>query len=127
MIPGLSPRRPAIPVRESFDVSASRIRYHLNVQAALVLTALGLAAALGLYFLAGYQEDRILRSALAQVKEFHAAGEEEKDPEKRQRDLNLALRHVSHYLASRPNDPDALEIQVKLLAGGDPLGAVPVY
>src|SRR3954468_633469 len=98
MIPRLLLRRLVIAVRESSDVSAPRIRHHLNVRAALVLTALGLATALGLYVLWGYQEDRILRTAMAQVRGFRTAGGEEKDPERRARDYDLALRHVSQYV-----------------------------
>jgi tetratricopeptide (TPR) repeat protein len=108
-------------------VSAPRIRYHLNVRAALILTAFGLVAAVGLYVLGGYQEDRALRSALAQVRGFHAAGAEEKDPEKRARDNDLALRHVNQYLASRPDDPEGLEIQAQLLAKIDARAAMSVY
>ena len=56
-------------------MSAPKIRYHLNMRAALILAAIGLTAALGLYVLWGYQEKRILQIALEQVKEFQKAAD----------------------------------------------------
>jgi tetratricopeptide (TPR) repeat protein len=99
-------------------VSAPRYRYHLNVRAALVLTGIGLVAALGLRLLWGYQEDRILRNGLGQAKAFRDAAREEKDPQQRSRSYELALRHLNQYLAYRADDPEALEIQAQLVAGG---------
>ena len=56
-------------------MSAPKIRYHLNMRAALILAAIGLTTALGLYVLWGYQEKRILEIALEQVKEFQEAAD----------------------------------------------------
>src|SRR4051794_13649590 len=129
MITAISLPWTAISGKESPDVSSPRIRYHLNVRAALSLTVLGLIGALVLYFLKGYQEDRILRMAIAQVRGFHTAAAEEQDPTRRARDKDLALRHVSQYVSIRPSDPEGLEIQAELLAeaGGDLSFAISIY
>jgi tetratricopeptide (TPR) repeat protein len=99
-------------------VRAPRFRYYLNVRAALILTVLGLVTALGLRVLWEYQTRRTLRDAMAQIGAFREAGAEEKDSERRARDYDLALRHLNQYLAYRPDDPDALEIQAQLLDQG---------
>jgi hypothetical protein len=96
-------------------VSAPRIRYHLNVRAALILTVIGLVLAMGLYVGGEYQQDRVLGSAMDQVRKFKGDADKEKDPRQRAQEAGLALRHVNQYLASRPNDPDALEIQAQIL------------
>ena len=46
------------------------------MRAALILAAIGLTVALGLYVLWGYQEKRILQIALKQVKAFREAADE---------------------------------------------------
>lgn len=99
-------------------MSAPRYHYYFNVRAALALTVIGLAMAIGLYYLWGYQETRLLRIALKQVEGFRDAAEGEESAEQRSRDYDLALRHLNQYLAYRPDDPDALEIQAKLLEKG---------
>jgi tetratricopeptide (TPR) repeat protein len=96
-------------------VSAPRIRYHLNVRAALILTVVGMVLAMGLYVGGEYQQDRVLGSAMDQVRKFKDDADKEKDPRQRAQGAGLALRHVNQYLASRPNDPDALEIQAQIL------------
>ena len=108
-------------------MSASRIRYQLNVRAALALTILALVAASGLYVLGVVQQTRILKAGLAQVKTFRKAGAEEKDLTLRAKDEDLALRHINQYLASSPDDPEAIEIQAELLTKVDLHAAISVY
>ena len=94
----------------------------------MILAVTGLASALALYILWGYQEKRVLGSAMEQVKTFREAADKEKDPNLRAKDYDLALRHLSHYLASRSDDPEGLEIEAELLkSGNDLLGAASVY
>ena len=85
-------------------MSAPKIRYHLNMRAALILAAIGLTTALGLYVLWGYQEERILKIALEQVKEFQEAAEKADDRDQRSRNNDLALRHLRQFLDARPDD-----------------------
>jgi len=109
-------------------VTAARIRYHLNVRAVLYLTAASVVSALGVYFLWGFQETRVLASGLKQVRAFQKVGAAEKDLEGRERNYDLALRHLNQYLDSRPNDPDGLEIEGEILTARDDLpSAISVY
>ena len=107
-------------------MSAPKIRYHLNTRAALILAAIGLIVALGLYVVWGYQENRILRIALQQVKAFQEAADkldQADDREQKARNNDLALRHLAQYLVARPDDPEALDIEAKLrMEAKDPLG-----
>ena len=121
----------AISVTEPSPVSAPKIRYHVNVRAALILAAIGLTTALGLYILWRYQEERILKIALKQVKAFRKdADEAEKvdDQDQKSHKNELALRHLTHYLEARPDDAEALDIEAKLrLEANDRRGAAAVY
>src|SRR4051812_10132012 len=103
------------------QVSARRDRYRLNLRAGMILAVTSLASALALYILWGYQEKRVLGSAIEQVKKFREAAANEKDPNLRARDHDLALRHLSQYLASRSDDPEGLEIEAELLKSGNDL------
>ena len=120
------------PSEGAFPVSALKIRYHLNVRAALILTAIGLTTALGLYVLWGYQEKRILQIALEQVKAVPEGRGSKRtkrdDQDQKSRNNDLALRHLMQYLDARPDDPEGLDIEAKLLLEArDPLGAASVY
>jgi cellulose synthase operon protein C len=108
-------------------VRATQIRYHLNIRAVTVLGALGLILALGLFLVGEYQGSRVLDNALNQVKKFNADAADAKRPEQQIQARDLALRHVSQYLASRPDDAEALEIQAKLLLPIDWRASIPVY
>ena len=112
-------------------MSAPKIRYHLNMRAALILVAVGLTAALGLYVLWGYQEKRILQIALKQVKAYQEAAdkaEKTNDQDQKSRNNDLALRHLTQYLDARPNDPEGLDIKAELLfETKDLVGAALVY
>ena len=110
-------------------MSAPKIRYHLNVRAALILAAIGLTAALGLYVLWGYQEKRILQIALEQVKAFQEDRRTKRMiKDQKSHNNDLALRHLTQYLDARPDDPEGLEIEAKLrLEAKDLLGAASVY
>ena len=46
----------------------------------MILAVTSLASVLALYILWGYQEKRVLGSAIAQVKKFREAAANEKDP-----------------------------------------------
>jgi predicted Zn-dependent protease len=108
-------------------VSAARIRHHLNIRAVLYLTAVSLAAALGLYFLWESQETRVLASGLRQVKAFQRTGAKQKTREGQERNYALALRHLNQYLEARPDDPEGLEIEAELLMDRGDRGAVTAY
>jgi tetratricopeptide (TPR) repeat protein len=87
------------------------------MRAVLTLAAIGLIAALSWYFLWGYQEKRLLQIALEQIKAFRkTADEAEKanDQDQKSRINDLALRHLTQYLDSRPDDVEGLEIEAKL-------------
>jgi tetratricopeptide (TPR) repeat protein len=109
-----------------------KIRYHLNVRAVLILAAIGLTASLGLYVLWGYQQKQILDFALEeQIKKFQKAADEAdklSDQDQKSRNNDLALRHLTQYLDARPDDPDALDIEAKLLLEArNALGAANAY
>jgi tetratricopeptide (TPR) repeat protein len=109
-------------------VTASRIRYHFNVRAALILTVAGLATALGGYALWKYQERRVLSIALEQVKTFQENSAKSTDPDQKAHNNDLALRHLIHYLDFRPDDPDGLNLEAELLTRATDLdGATTVY
>ena len=112
-------------------MSAPKIRYHFNIRAALILAAIGLTTALGLYVLWGYQEKRILPIGLEQVREFRKAADkpdQADDQDQKSHNNDLALRHLTQYLDARPDDPEGLDIEAKLrLEAKDPLGAASVY
>ena len=116
------------PAREPSPVSAPKIRYRLNVRATLIVTAIGLTTALGLYVLWGYQENRILKIALKQVKEFQKAADQAADQDQKSHYNDLSSRHLTPYLNACPNDPEGLDIEAKLrLEAKDLLGAAKVY
>jgi tetratricopeptide (TPR) repeat protein len=94
-------------------VAASKIRYRLNIRAVLILAAIGLVTALGLYVFWGYQENRILEAALMQAQAFQSA--KVTDPDQKAHNNELALRHLIPYLDARPHDRDGLALEAELL------------
>ncbi len=109
-------------------MSASKTRYHLNVRAILILATIGLTIGPGLYVLRGYREKQILALGLKQVKDFQNDADNADDPDQKSRYNDLALRHLTHYLDARPDDPEALDIEATLrFEAQNYLGAASVY
>ena len=103
------------------------IRYQINLRATLILAVLSLASAIGLYILWGYQENRVLKTALKQIRAFQEAASKTDDLDQQSRNNELALRHLILYLDCRPDDADGLEIEAQILEGINANRAAWVY
>ncbi|MFO0910979.1 MAG: tetratricopeptide repeat protein [Isosphaeraceae bacterium] len=80
------------------------VKTRTNWTAAILLSCLVLAVVSGLYLVNMVQERRLSREALATAQRLEKDGE-----------IDVAMRHLSQYLAMHPADADALELKTRLM------------